>query len=100
MRWAKQILRNQFYVTDVADGTVWLVLGDGEYDMELPVGKYIRMFGRDRLRYGCIGTIVLKQRADGKTKLRGWPYKRKWTEEEIAEAKRRGDELADALLFD
>lgn len=97
MRWAKQIRRNRFHVADFDGEFVTLALDDPEYEMDMPAGDYIRMFGRDHLKQGYYGTVVLKERADGRIVLRGWPDKRKWTAEEIAEAERKAELLAEAL---
>lgn len=97
MRWAKQIRRSRFHVADFDGEVVTLVLDDPEYEMAMPAGDYIRMFGRDHLKQGYYGTVALKERADGRIVLRGWPYKRKWTAEEIAEAERKAKLLAEAL---
>jgi hypothetical protein len=95
VRWAKQITRDRFYVEEIYRGEV--CLGNGEYELEMPAERYRRLFGQRHMKPGYIVTVVVKVGADGKSRMRGWPYKRKWTAEEIAEAERKAAELAAAL---
>lgn len=64
-----------------------------EDEIEIPKKKFIRMFGRDSLHEGQLGTLVLKMRDNGESSLRGWPYRRKWTAEDIAKANAHAAEL-------
>jgi hypothetical protein len=98
VRWAEQITRNRFYLDEIYRGQV--LLRNGEYELEMSSERYIRLFGLEHMKPGRISTIVVKRRADGKTKMRGWPYKRKWTAEEIADCERKAARLAEALRFE
>lgn len=94
MQKAKELERWRFYVVNWDDETVWL--STGEEEIETPRRKFVGMFGRKHLVEGRYGTMVIKQRADGSVSMRAWPWTRRWTEEDIAAANKRADELADA----
>jgi hypothetical protein len=87
MKQAKTLVHWHFFVDVIQDDTVFLRLSsdeeNGEEELEMPVNRYVKMFGRDHLKEGYYGTIVIKHRADGTVGMRGWPYKRKWTQAEI-----------------
>lgn len=97
MRRSEKILQKRFYVEGVHDGRVWLIFDGGEYEMAMSEARFARMFGRQHMQYGHIGTVAVKIGADGKSRMRGWPYKRKWTAEEIAEIERQVDDLMATL---
>ncbi len=62
-------------------------------EIEIPKGKFIRMFGNEALKEGQIVNLVLKQHDNGRATLRGWPYKKKWTAAEIAQANEEANRL-------
>lgn len=89
-----------FYVIDWDEHTVWLNTKDDqnvESELEMPVKMYKRMFGKANLSQGRYGTLALKIRPDGSSRMRGWPYQRKWTKAEIDTAEREADALYEAL---
>jgi hypothetical protein len=68
-----------------------------EDEIEIPKRKFIRMFGRDALHEGQLGTLALKMKDNGNSSLRGWPYRRRWTAEDIAEADTRAELLFESM---
>lgn len=92
----------RFYVIDWDGETVWLNAKDadnfeGELEMDMPIKQYKRMFGKANLSKGRYGTFVIKFYPDGRERMRGWPYSRKWTQAQIDTAEREADALYEAL---
>ena len=106
---SKELQRWEFAVTEVArdEGRVYVQAIDitaghtrPNDDMEMPIGRFIRMFGRASLQEGQIGWLIIKQRADGTVGIRGWPYRKKWTQEDIDRVEAEANALWDKLHFE
>lgn len=91
-----QIFRARFFVERIHN-RVYLRSLDDEYEMAMEIPRYVRMFGIRHLKAGYYCTIAVKRDKFGKTKMRGWSYKRKWTAEDIALAEQKANELHQAL---
>lgn len=91
MKQAKEIERIYFHIVAVDEDMVFFDTGEEQWEM--PKDRFTRMFGRDNLHEGQIGTLVIKQRADRSISFRAWPYKRKWTKEEIDAANAQAEAL-------
>jgi len=88
-----------FFVDVIEDDRVFLRIKDDgdDAELEMPLNRFFKMFGRRHLQQGRYGTIVIKQRADSTVGMRGWPYCRKWTQAEIDAIEAQADKLWKAL---
>lgn len=93
MKWARELQRWEFSVTSIERDRIFLLLVDitagetmAEEEMAMPIGTYIRLFGRRAVREGQIGWLIVKQCANGRVTLRGWPWHKRWTQEDIDHA--------------
>lgn len=106
-RMSKELARWECLINAIEPDTVYLdainLTKDEkqvEGELEIPRSQMNRYWGRKNIVLGRIGYIVLKERPNGKGALRGWPYMRKWTQAELDDARRRGDELFQSFRFD
>lgn len=100
-----ELVRWQICVVAVEPESVWCRCIDmnsqsdtPEEEIEIPMGRFIRMMGRESLHEGQLGMMVVKARAaDGSGAIRGWPYRRRWTAEDIAAIEAAAEDLWNAL---
>lgn len=89
MKQRKHLANWNFFVDAVSSNRVFLraIRADQndatEEEMEFPLKRFIRMFGKEHLKEGMFGRLCCYSDAQGRVKLRGWPFKRKWTKEEF-----------------
>lgn len=103
-----ELVRWQICVVAVEPESVWCRAIDmnsqsdtPEEEIEIPMGRFIRMMGRESLHEGQLGMMVVKARAaDGSGAIRGWPYRRRWAAEDIAAAEAAAERLWSALHDD
>jgi hypothetical protein len=81
MKWSKNYEHFRFYVIGWDETYVYLSTGEEHWDV--PLGKFFRMYGRRHLVQGRYLTMVIKLKADGTVGIRGWPWLKKRTAEQI-----------------
>lgn len=99
MKWSKNYEYHRLYVIGWDDAYVYLTDG-GEIDWDMRLGMFFRMFGRRHLVQGRYLTVVIKIRADGTVGIRGWPWLKKWTADEILALEQAAERILSAVKWE